>query len=473
MRTEPSLSIVRNSGAQPRFSRVTYEQLDTAALAERFPADFTWGFAASAYQIEGAVSEDGRGPSIWDTFSRQPGATANGDTGDVACDHYHRYRDDVGLMAELGATAYRFSVSWPRVMPVGTGAVNRRGLDFYQRLVDALLEAGVQPMLNLFHWDLPQALQERGGFANPEVVGWFTDYSALIAGQLGDRVADWMTFNEPGVFAFLAHADGIHAPGMRHWPTAMRVADNQLRAHATAVAAIRAAVPGARIGIAIDVNQAVPASDSDRDRLAAAQWSSARDGWFLDPLFGRGYPKLGLAAHQAAGHLEGVDLAAPPAGDLDYLGLNYYRRETVRANSDQPFDWDVAPPPGVELTEMGWHVAPDGLRDVLLQLHREYAPPEIVISENGAAYDDMVGADGRVRDTARTSYLARHIAAAAEALEAGVPLRGYYVWSLLDNFEWSYGYTKRFGAVHVDFATQKRTVKNSGHWYENLIAKSR
>jgi len=263
-------------------------EIDPQAPVIPFPPGFAWGFAASAYQIEGAAAEDGRGMSIWDTFARRPGATAGGDTGDVACDHYHRFREDIGLMAQIGATAYRFSVSWPRVMPRGTGAVNEPGLDFYGRLVDALLAAGVKPLINLFHWDLPQALQERGGFADPQAVGWFVDYAALLASRLADRVSDWMTFNEPAVFAFLGHAEGIHAPGLRDWPTALRVADNQLRAHAAAAAAIRSLVKNARIGIAIDVNQVVPATESVRDRLAAAQWSSARDGWFLDPLFGRG-----------------------------------------------------------------------------------------------------------------------------------------------------------------------------------------
>jgi beta-glucosidase len=446
---------------------------DQVRLARRFPPNFVWGFAASGYQIEGAAFEDGRGTSTWDTFCRQPGAIANGDTGDVACDHYHRYRDDVRLMAELGASAYRFSVSWPRVMPAGTGEINQRGIDFYQRLVDELLAAGVKPMLNVFHWDLPQALQDRGGFASPEIVGWFTDYAAMLAARLGDRVGDWMTFNEPQVFAFLAHADGMHAPGTRHWPTAMRVADHQLKAHAAAAQAIRAAVPRARIGIAVDVNQASPATGSERDRVAAETWHAARDGWFLDPLFGRGYPEVGRRAHEAAGHLEGVELSDPPAGGLDYLGLNYYRRETVAAKSDEPFDWEVAPPQDAELTAMGWHVAPDGLRHVLLYLHREYSPAEIVISENGAAYEDVVDPDGQIRDPARQSYLARHIAAAADALDAGVPVTGYYVWSLLDNFEWSYGYTRRFGLVHVDFATQARTVKQSGRWYQGLAASSR
>jgi beta-glucosidase len=449
------------------------DQHDPSALAARFPNGFTWGFAASAYQIEGAAAEDGRGASVWDTFARVPGAIADGANGDVACDHYHRFPEDVALMARFGARAYRFSVSWPRVQPLGWGAVNDDGLDFYDRLTDALLGSGVQPLVNLFHWDLPEALQERGGFAGPDIVGRFEEYAAIVASRLGDRVTDWMTFNEPAVFAFLGHADGIHAPGLRDWPTALRVADNQLRAHAAAASALRSRVPKARIGIAIDVNQVVPATDSDRDRSAAAQWSSARDAWFLDPLFGRGYPQLGREAHRAAGHLDGVELSDPPAGDLDYLGLNYYRRDPVRARSDEPFDWSIDARPGTEQTQMGWEVAPDGLRDVLLDLHREYAPREIVITENGAAYPDSVAADGAVHDDARIAYLARNLAGAADALAAGVPLTGYYVWSLLDNYEWSLGYTRRFGLVHVDFETQRRTPKASAEWYRRLIAASR
>jgi beta-glucosidase len=274
-----------------------------------------------------------------------------------------------------------------------------------------------------------------------------------------------MTFNEPAVFAFLGHADGVHAPGLRDWPTALRVGDNQLRAHAAAGAVIRSAIKEPRIGIAIDVNQVVPATDSERDARAAAQWSSGRDAWFLDPLFGRGYPALGLEAHRAAGHLEGVELSDPPPGDLDYLGLNYYRRDPVHALSDRPFDWEIVGRPGTEQTQMGWEIAPDGLRDVLLTLHREYSPRDIVISENGAAYPDAVDGDGRVRDPDRLAYIARHLAAASEARAAGVPVSGYYAWSLLDNFEWSFGYSRRFGLVHVDFATQQRTPKASADWY--------
>jgi len=452
---------------------VTNDDPTAAELGRRFPPDFTWGFASSAYQIEGATKEDGRGPSIWDTFSRVPGAVANGDSGDVACDHYHRHPEDVRLMRDIGVEAYRFSVAWPRVLASGTGTVNRRGLDFYRRLVDELRGAGIEPMVNLFHWDLPQALQDRGGFAKRDIVGWFADYAHVVASALGDSVTDWMTFNEPAVYAFLAHADGIHAPGVRDWPTAIRVADNQLRAHAAASEAVRAAVSRARIGVAVDVNHFVGASDSERDARAAAEYKATRDIWFLDPLFGRGYPAAGLEAHRAAGHLEGVDLERPPDGKLDYLGLNYYRQESVRANSDAAFDWQVVTPVDAELTEMGWEVVPDGLRHELLWLHREYSPKEIVISENGAAYDDRVERDGSVRDIGRQHYLARHLAAAADALEAGVPLRGFFVWSLLDNFEWSLGYGKRFGLVRVDFATQQRTIKQSGHWYGELIAASR
>ena len=442
------------------------------ALAQRFPPGFTWGFAASAYQIEGAASEDGRGPSIWDTFSHTPGKTANGDTGDVACDHYHRYRDDVRLMAELGAQAYRFSVSWSRVMPAGSGAINQRGLDFYRRLVDELAAAGVEPTLNLFHWDLPQALQDKGGFANPEIVGRFADFAQLMASSLGDTVTDWMTFNEPAVYAFLGHADGIHAPGLTHWPTAMKVAHNELRAHAAAVDAIKSEVPAARIGVAVDVNHFAPETDSDRDVHAAAAYRATRDTWFLDPLFGRGYPALGVEQHRAAGHLEGVDLTDPPHGRLDYLGVNYYRQETVHAKSGAPFDWEVRPRKGVELTEMGWEVVPEGLTHGLTWLQREYAPAEIVITENGAAYPDRRDTGGEVLDDDRVSYLARHISAAADALAAGVNLRGYFVWSLMDNLEWNLGYGKRFGVIRVDFEDQRRTPKRSARWYQRLISAS-
>ena len=448
--------------------------LDPKVIGGRFPADFGWGFAASAFQIEGAVDEDGRGPSIWDTFARVPGAVVGGETGDVACDHYHRYRDDVALMASLGANVYRFSVSWPRIQPSGVGAANTAGLDFYERLVDELLAAGIRPHLNLFHWDLPQALQDRNGFADPAIVGWFAEYAGIVAERLGDRVSDWMTFNEPAVYAYLGHADGIHAPGIRDWPTAMRVVDNELRAHAAAGQVIRSLVAGAKIGVAYDMNQVVPASETSRDRKAAAEWSAGRDAWFLDPLFGRGYPEAGMAAHAAAGHLDGIDLEpSPPSGDLDYLGLNYYRRDPVRALSDRPFDIEIVARAGTEQTDMGWEVAPDGLRDVLLQLKGEYAPRAIVVTENGAAYPDRLAPDGRVHDDNRISYLARHLDAVADAMAAGVPVTAYHAWSFMDNYEWSLGYTRRFGLIHVDYETQARTLKDSALWYAKVIAAGR
>jgi beta-glucosidase len=447
--------------------------LDPDRLAARFPAGFGWGFAASAYQVEGATTEDGRGRSIWDTFARVPGAIADGTNGDIADDHYHRYAEDVALMASLGARAYRFSVAWARIQPNGTGGANGPGLDFYDRLVDSLLASGIRPFANLFHWDLPQALQDRGGFANPEVVRWFTDFTGIVAGRLGDRVSDWMTLNEPAVYAYLGHADGIHAPGIRDWPTALRVVDNELRAHAAATAALRSAVRGARIGIAFDNNQVKPATETERDQRAAAAWSAARDAWFLDPLFGRGYPQAGLEAHRAAGHLHGVELADPPPGNLDYLGLNYYRRDRVRALSDRPFDWEIGPGEGTDQTQMGWEIAPDGLRETLLDLHRRYAPREILVTENGAAYPDTVDADGAVHDDARLAYLAGHIAAVADARDAGVPVTGYHAWSLLDNFEWSLGYSRRFGLIYVDYDTQRRTPKDSARWFSKVIAAGR
>jgi beta-glucosidase len=281
-----------------------------------------------------------------------------------------------------------------------------------------------------------------------------------------------MTFNEPACYAFLGHADGIHAPGLRDWPTAIRVADHELRAHAGAGPAIRALVSDAKIGMAIDVNQVAPATSSERDRIAADRWSSARDAWFLDPLFGRGYPSLGLEAHREAGHLDGVELGDPPAGNLDYLGLNYYRRDSVSARSDRAFDWEIGALAGSDQTQMDWQIAPDGLRDTLVDLHRKYEPPEIVVTENGAAFPDHVDLDGRVHDPDRLAYLASHVAAVADALEAGVPVTGYHVWSFLDNYEWSLGYTRRFGLVHVDYATQRRTPKDSARWYQRLTART-
>jgi beta-glucosidase len=447
---------------------------EVAELADRFPVGFTWGVATSAYQIEGAVNEDGRGRSIWDTFSHEPGRVENGENGDVASDHYHHLSEDLDLISRLGVSAYRFSVSWPRVLPFGVGPANEAGLAFYDRLVDGLLERQIRPMLTLYHWDLPQALQDRGGWTHPDVVEWFADYAGLLATRFGDRVTDWLTLNEPQVFAFTGNAHGVHAPGLRDWPTALRVADGALRAHAAAVSRIRAAAPAARIGAAINVNVVDPASDTEEDRAAAARHSALNHGWFLDPLFGMGYPALAMEAHAAAGHLDNLELAPPPSGDLDFLGLNYYTREVIATDPSALFGTGWVAVPRVERTTMGWEVHPDGLRRVLLRLYRDYAPRAIMVTENGAAFPDSdPDANGQVADHERRRFLERHIAATADAMAEGVPVSGFYVWSLLDNFEWAKGYGQRFGIVHVDYTTLQRRLKGSGEWYASLVRTAR
>jgi beta-glucosidase len=453
---------------------VTTTEADAlAALAARFPADFAWGAATAAYQIEGSVRADGRAPSIWDTFSHAPGRVIGGDTGDVACNHYRRWRDDLELMAELGLRAYRFSVAWPRVQPIGHGPANPRGLDFYDRLVDGLLERGIEPWVTLYHWDLPQTLEDAGGWTDRAIVDRFVDYAGLVAERLGDRVTRWITLNEPRTFSFMGYGTGRHAPGRRGWSTALRAAHHSHLAHAAAVPVIRGAAPGARVGICHDVNHAVAGSERDDDRRAAARYDAALHDWFLGPTFGRGYPAGIVAWYEERGLLDGID---PPAVEtapgIDFLALNYYRRERIVAAPPDE-DWGVeakALPPLGERTANGWDVDPDGLEAVLRAVHGRYAPPAIAITENGAAFDDVVGPDGRIDDEPRREYLERHIVAAAAAREAGVPLIGYFAWSLLDNFEWAMGYGTRFGIVRVDFATQQRTIKASGEWYRALLA---
>jgi beta-glucosidase len=442
-------------------------------LAERFPSGFTWGAATSAYQIEGAVHADGRGPSIWDTYSHTPGRIEDGTNGDVACDHYHRLTDDLDLMRSLGLGAYRFSVAWPRIQPTGSGPANARGLDFYDRLVDGLLERGIEPWLTLFHWDLPQPLEDAGGWPEREVVARFADYTAILADRYGDRVKNWLTLNEPWCIAMLGYGIGRHAPGRQDWPAALRAAHHTHLAHRAAVGVIRAAVPRARIGIPLNLHHVESASETDADRAAASLHDGTANRWFLDPVFGRGYPRDVVAAYEPI--LEGIDLAeldgaAPP---IDILGVNYYTRHVVRA----PLDGEVIHGPeravgvggGLPVTEMGWEIHADGLRLLLERLHREYAPPSMAITENGAAFVDAVTADGSVNDEERVAYYRDHITATAEAIEAGVPVEAYFAWSLMDNYEWGFGYTKRFGIVHVDYETQRRTPKASGRWYRDLI----
>jgi beta-glucosidase len=406
-------------------------------------------------------------------FCRLPGAIANGDTGEVACDHYHRYREDVELAAELGLGAYRFSVSWPRVVPEGVGPPNERGLGFYDRLVDALLERRIRPLVTLYHWDLPQALQERGGWGNPDAVGWFGEYAALLAARLGDRVSDWITLNEPWVVAFVGHARGEHAPGLRDFGLALRVAHQLLLAHRSGAEVLRAGGPAASVGIALNLSPCHPAGTDPADVAAATRLDGYLNRWFLDPLFGRGYPsdmveEYGPLLPEAAPEaLEGYH------GGLDFLGVNYYTRAVARAAAEAPLRLERLVPAGAEATEMGWEVYPDGFRELLLRLHGDYAPPRLVVTENGVAVADEPDSQGTVEDHARVRFLAAHLEAVADALAAGAPLDGYFAWSLLDNFEWAQGFGKRFGLVYVDYATQRRTIKASGRWYRALIDAAR
>ena len=441
-------------------------------LAARFPPGFAWGAATAAYQVEGAVGADGRGSSIWDTFAHLPGRVHGGDTGDVACDHYHRWRQDLDLMAEIGLRAYRFSVAWPRVQPAGEGPANAAGLDFYDRLVDGLLERGIEPWVTLYHWDLPQALEDRGGWPWRGIVERFGEYAGLVAERLGDRVTNWLTINEPQIVATHGYGQGVHAPGRRDWGHSLRTAHHLHLAHRAGLAAIRAQAPQARVGIAVNMAPVEPASQDEADRDAAARRDAALNRWYLDPLFGRGYPSE-LVAHYGP-FLDGLDPSEldGPAPPTDLIAINYYAREMVRAGT--PADGDptgtVGVPQALPTTGMGWPVYPDGLREVVERVAREYAPPAIAITENGAAYADVVAPDGSIADDERRAFLALHIAAAADAIDAGAPLIGYFVWSLLDNFEWQHGYEPRFGIVRVDYEDQRRTIKASGHWYRALLA---
>ncbi|WP_097869548.1 GH1 family beta-glucosidase [Streptomyces sp. rh34] len=433
------------------------------------PADFTWGVATAAYQIEGAVAEDGRSPSIWDTFSHTPGAIDGGDTGDVACDHYHRVPEDIGLIKQLGADAYRFSVAWPRVVPGGDGPVNKAGLDFYDRLVDGLLEAGVTPFATLYHWDLPQVLQDRGGWTVRDTSEHFAAYASHVVERLGDRVKDWATLNEPLCSAWIGHLEGRMAPGLTDLTAAVRASYHLHLGHGLAVRAIRAASPDARIGIVNNLSPIEPASTSEPDLAAARRADGHINRWWLDPILGRGYPRDMV-------ELYGVELPVRPgdletiAAPLDWLGLNYYFRQIVTADpgGTAPHAQQVSVP-GARLTHMDWEVHAEGLEQLLLRLTGEYGVQRIYVTENGSAYEDVVAADGSVHDPERVRYLEEHLAACARAVGKGAPLAGYFAWSLMDNFEWAYGYDKRFGLVHVDYATQRRTVKSSGRRYAELV----
>jgi beta-glucosidase len=436
----------------------------------QFPADFRWGCSTSSYQIEGAVADDGRGESIWDGFCATPGHIRDGSSGAVACDHYHRWPEDLDLARSLGVNAYRFSIAWPRIQPGGRGPALAKGLDFYDRLVDGMLARGLEPWATLYHWDLPQALQDQGGWAKRSTVDAFADYAGLVARHLGDRVKHWITHNEPWCTAFLGHAEGSHAPGVRDFGTAIQVCHHLLLSHGRAIPALRAASPGAQIGITLSLHPTHAASEAAADHAAAQRHDGLRNRWWLDPLHGRGYPidtlsLLGpLAPTVAAGDLQ--EIATP----CDFLGINYYFPEQV---ADAPGQGVLASRmverPNVERTAFGWEVSPEGMVELLTRVQREWSPAPIYLTENGSTWDDVRLPDGRIDDVQRLSYLARHIAAAGQAIAQGVPLKGYFAWSLLDNFEWAEGYLRRFGLTYVDYATQTRTLKASGQWFARFL----
>ena len=443
-----------------------------------FPDDFVWGVATSAFQIEGAHDIDGRGPSIWDTYAAQPGFIQDGTNAHVACDHYHRYAEDIALMTSLGVGAYRFSVAWPRILPTGRGAVNEAGLDFYDRLVDGLLAAGIAPCATLYHWDLPQVLEDEGGWTNRSTVDAFVEFADAVSERLGDRVARWITHNEPWCVSVLGYAEGAHAPGRRSWPDALVASHHLLLSHGRAVPVIRRNAPRAQVGITLNVSECEPASPSEADQSAARQFDGELIRWFLDPIYLGRYPNDVVEYHEREGRLpRGMDFVRP--GDLgeihipiDFLGVNYYSRAVVRSGKIPEAENEprtIAVPDPADLTDMGWEVYPEGLTQTLLRLNADYEPGSLVVTENGAAYATGPGPDGAVQDTRRCGYVKSHLQACLAAIDEGVPLHGYFLWSLLDNFEWAFGFAKRFGIVWVDFETQERIIKASGQMYGRIV----
>ena len=437
-----------------------------------FPQNFIWGAATAAYQIEGAWDEDGAGESIWDRFSHTEGKVHEEHCGDTACDHYHRWQDDLDLMQSLNLRAYRFSIAWPRVLPDGRGAVNLAGLDYYDRLVDGLLARGIRPFVTLYHWDLPQALEDTGGWPARSTAEAFVEYADVVSRRLGDRVTDWITHNEPWCTAFLGHMFGVHAPGHRDAAKTAATVHHTLLSHGWAVPVLRRNSPGARVGIVLNPVDVTPATQSQADLQAAVLQDGLMNRLFLDPLYGRNYPADVVAYVEQQGatfkSVQPGDLEAV-AAPTDFLGFNMYSRTVVSA-ADAPDGKPMVTDKDVERTEMGWEVYPPALYNLLCRLYFDYKPASLIIAENGASYSDGPDETGRVVDTRRLRYIRDHLVQARRAMDAGVPLKGYFVWSLMDNFEWSFGYSQRFGIVWVDYDTQQRIPKDSAFWYRDVIA---
>jgi beta-glucosidase len=440
-------------------------------MTHTFPPGFVWGAAASAYQTEGAVHADGRGESIWDRFAARPGAVHGGDDGMVACDFYSRYALDVALMRQLGIDAFRFSVAWPRILPEGHGRLNAAGLDFYDRLVDALLGSGIEPYVNLYHWDLPQTLEDEGGWPLRDTAYSFAEYAHVVAAHLGDRVRTWITHNEPYCASWLGYGLGVHAPGRRNVREALAASHHLLLSHGLAADAIRAAAPAASVGIVLDSWPAHAATGDPADAEAAWAADGVRNRWFFDAVLRGQYPEDVLERFgDEIPRIEDGDMKTI-ARPLDFLGVNNYSRTLVRAGGGP--EGQIVRAPEAPLTASGWEIYPPGIREVLSRVHRDYDPPPLYVTENGAAFDDVRTHDGRIHDSDRIAYLDAYLGQVAAAIEDGVDVRGYFVWSLLDNFEWAEGYSKRFGLVYVDFPTLERIPKDSFAWFRRLIANAR
>lgn len=437
-----------------------------AADRPSFPRGFVWGVSTSSYQIEGAAAEDGRGPSVWDQFCRIPGKIANGDTGDIACDHYHRYAEDVGLMRQIGVSAYRFSVSWPRVLPAGKGAINPAGLGFYDRLIDSLLAARIEPWLCLYHWDLPQALQDLGGWASRDIVDWYADYAHLIAQKFGDRVKRFATFNEPSVFSLFGYAFGWHPPATSERACHFKAIHHINLAHGAGVDVLREHVKGALIGCVNNIQPARAAAPTAADAAAARLLDEYWNKAFPDPqVLGRYPPSLArlIEPYQREGDLARI------CRPVDWFGINHYSPVYAKAAPDSPLGFAWADAPGdVPRSPIGWQIDPDAFRDTLLDAYARYRLP-IFVTENGAGSSEKLDASGQVLDLERIGYLKLYTNAMREAIARGADVRGYFIWSLLDNFEWGAGYGNRFGLVHVDYPTQRRVLKASAGWYRQLI----
>jgi beta-glucosidase len=432
---------------------------------------FVWGTATASYQIEGAVSEDGRAPSIWDVFAHTPGKIERSETGDLACDHYHRYKEDIALMRELGVQAYRFSISWSRIIPDGRSKPNPAGVDFYDRLVDELLTAGITPFVTLFHWDLPQALQEHGGFANRDICGWFSEYATRIAPRLGDRVNHWIMLNEPSVYAFLGHALGTFAPGVADRSSFLAVIHHLNLAQGSALAALRSLNSAWQLGTTLNIHPGVPADRSEDSIVMAERYNDLWNRCFLGPSLSGRYPDSIASELHPFIRASDLDTIRQP---ISFLGVNHYLRAYIQADANELLGFrQVSPPAHLPRTSYDWEINPQVFRDVLLWLHQDYQCPPIYITENGAYFDDTLSADEKVHDPQRIAFLENYIHAMQEAIDQGVDIRGYFVWSLLDNFEWASGYRPTFGLVRVDSKNQKRIPKDSFYWYRDLIQQNR